>query len=115
MRRKASHLDSSHPCLAIFDFFKGQTTPEFYTLLKEHNILSIQVPANCTDQLQPLDVSVNKPVKDHLRKCFHSWYAGDVQKQLQSGVALSNVKIDVSASVIKEKSLHWFVSAWESL
>ena len=25
------------------------------------------------------------------------------------------MKIDVSAFVIKEKSLHWFVSAWESL
>ena len=67
VKRKALHLDSSHPSLAIFDCFKGHTTPEFYTLLKEHNILSIQVPANCTDQLQPLDVSVNKPVKDHLR------------------------------------------------
>ena len=39
VKRKALHLDSSHPSLAIFDCFKGQTTPEFYTLLEEHNIL----------------------------------------------------------------------------
>ena len=25
------------------------------------------------------------------------------------------MKVDVSASAIKAKSLHWFVSAWESL
>ena len=111
-KRKELNLVSSHPALAIFDCFKGQTTPEFLSLLEEHNILSVQVPANCTDRLQPLDVSVNKPMKDHLRKCFHSWYAGEVQKQLLSGVPLSSVTVDVSASVIKATSLHWFQKGW---
>ena len=114
-KRQELHLASSHPALAIFDCFKGQTTPEFLLLLEEHNIFFVQVPANCTDRLQPLDVSVNKPIKDHLRKSFHSWYASEVQKQLLSGVPLASVKVDVSASAIKAKSLHWFVSAWESL
>ena len=33
------------------------------------------VPANATDRLQPLDVSVNKAAKYFLRKLFHEWYA----------------------------------------
>ena len=37
-KRKALKIPQTHPALAIFDCFRGQTTPEFYTLLKEHNI-----------------------------------------------------------------------------
>ena len=61
---EALQLSQSHPALAVFDFFCGQTTPEFLSLLKEHNIVCEQIPANCTDRLQPQDVSVNKPIKD---------------------------------------------------
>ena len=67
------------------------------------------------DELQLLDVSVNKPIKDHLRRGFHSWYAGEVQKQLVSRAPLASVKVVVSASTIKAKSLHWFVLPWKSL
>ena len=112
--RAALQLSESHPALAIFDCFHGQTTPEFLSLLKEHNIVFVQVPANYTNRLQPLDVSVNKPIKDDLKMNFHSWYANEVQKQLQS-VPVHEVKVDVSAAVIKTKSISWFISAWESL
>ena len=63
-KREVLKLDKDRPALAIFDSFKGQTTPAFYSLLQSHNIIAIQVPANCNDKLQPLDVSLNKPVKD---------------------------------------------------
>lgn len=53
--------------LVIFDEFKGQTTDNELACLKENNILYVKVPANCTDKLQPLDVSTNKPAKDFLR------------------------------------------------
>ena len=54
-------LEKSHPALAIFDCFRGQSTPGFFSVLEKYNIISIQVLANCTDHLQSLDVSVNKP------------------------------------------------------
>ena len=79
-KRAALKLDKTHPALAIFDCFRGQTTPESYSLFEKHNIIFVQVPANCTDKLQPLDVSVNKRIKDELKKSFHSWYASEVQK-----------------------------------
>ena len=73
-KRAGLHLEKSHPALAIYDRFQGQTTPRFSSLLKEHNIISAQVPAQCTEKLQPIDVSVNKPVKYQLRKSFQAWY-----------------------------------------
>ena len=32
------------------------------------------MPANTTDQLQPLDISVNKPAKEFLKRKFEQWY-----------------------------------------
>lgn len=72
------------------------------------------VPPNATDKLQPLDVSFNKPMKDQIRKRFHTWYAKEEQKQLETA-KVTEVKVDVTAAVIKAKSAGWFVSSWQSL
>ena len=45
--------------VVIFDAFKGHTGSEMESLLLENNIISVTVPSNCTDALQPLDLSVN--------------------------------------------------------
>ena len=113
--RAEMNLEKTHPALALFDCFRGQVTPEFYSLIEKHNIIPVLVPANCMDKLQPMDVSVNKPVKDHIKQSFHSWYAEEVQSQLQSSVPVHEVKVDVRASIIKAKSINRFISAWESI
>ena len=83
-KRTELKLEKLHPALAIFDCFRGQSTPSFYALLKKHNIVTVQVPPNCTDQLQPLDVSVNKPMKNKVKRNFQIWYANEVQTQLMT-------------------------------
>ena len=60
-------LDSNQPALVIFDRFKGQCTENILAILEKSNVHIAVVPPNCTDRLQPLDVSVNKSVKEHLR------------------------------------------------
>ena len=49
--------------LVIFNNFNEQCTDGIFELLEANNINIIIVPANCTDRLQPLDLSFNKPVK----------------------------------------------------
>jgi len=72
-------LSSTHPCLVIYDQFKAQTTPRFLNALEDNNILVAEVPANCTDHLQPLDLSMNKPVKSHMKHLFQLWYTDEVK------------------------------------
>ena len=110
---EALHLDDSQPALAIFDCFRGQTT--LLNLLEEHNIVVVMVPADCTNKLQPLDVSMNKPMKDEMKKRFQGWYAGEVQKQIMEGVAVDGVRVDMAAAVIKTKSANWMISSWQVL
>ena len=61
-------LSKTHSCLVIFDTFKGQTTPSFLKVLEQNNILVAEFPPNCTDQLQSLDLAVNKPLKEQLKE-----------------------------------------------
>ena len=62
-KREELKLASDYPALLTFDNFKAQCTPAFLTVLDQNNINVVLVPANCSDRLQPLDSSVNKPVK----------------------------------------------------
>ena len=84
-------------------------------LLLENNILSVIVPSNCTDLLQPLDFSVNKPLKDHLRRSFQSWYSEQVSKQLEEGKEPEDVKVDTRLTIMKPLGAKWLTSAYDYL
>ena len=60
---ESKRKEQSSSALVIFDCFKGQCTQRILSLLSSNNIHIAVVPGNCTDSLQPLDVSVNKVVK----------------------------------------------------
>ena len=62
----------------------------------------MHVPNNCTDLLQPLDLSVNKPFKDKLQSKFSEWYTQEVSKQLEAGTQVEEVHVDMRMSVMKE-------------
>ena len=61
-------MSPSHSALAIYDEFKGHLTPDVFSLLEKNHIFVVKVPPNCTDRLQPMDLSVNKAIKEFLRK-----------------------------------------------
>ena len=62
-----------------------------HILLDSNKILQVHVPNNCTDLFQPLDLSVNKPLKDKPRGKFSEWYAQEVSKQLQACTQIEEV------------------------
>lgn len=105
-KRKQLGLSSNHPVLVIFDVFKGQCTEEVCKLLEESNILYTLVPANCTDQLQPLDLSVNKPAKDFMKRQFQNWYGEMICKQLEDKV---EEEVDMRLSIMKLLSARWLI------
>ena len=114
-RRDLKLTEEDDTALAIFDSFKGQTTPAIYSLLESHKIRVVQVPANCTDKLQPLDISLNKPVKHDMRKQFHVWYADQVKQKIEEGVPINEVKVEMPASIMKSLSAKWIIATWNVL
>ena len=106
-------LGENHPAMALFDGFRGQTTDNIFSLLAANNIVAIQLPPNCTDKLQPLDLSVNKPVKDGMKAKFQQWYTDEVKRQLQT-TPVKQIK-DVNLAVVKNPSASWLNSVWQAL
>jgi len=80
-------VSDNYSALMLFDVFKGQYISKVRKLLEDNNILYVTVLGNCTDRLQPLDLSVNKPAKGFLRSKFREWYGNKICKQLDKGMA----------------------------
>ena len=97
----------------IFDKFTGQGTESLLELLQDNHIHFVMVPANCTDRLQPLDVSVNKPAKSFLRQQFHRWYAEQICQQLEEKTDVTPV--DLRLSVVKPLGAQWMIQLYDYL
>ena len=113
--RKREDFGDETPAVVIMDNFKGQVTTAVNQLLDEHNIHVCLLPANTTDRLQPMDLSVNKPAKDFLQQKFQEWYAKQVLQQLH-GRDIDSVElqpIDLSLPLLKELGAKWLVEMFE--
>ena len=95
------------------DNFKGQCISEFLKLLDVNNINVILIPRNCTNRLQPLDLSVNKAAKEFLWRKFHEWYAKQVCLQLQQNGKQS--PIDLILNIVKSLGAQWMVQLYDYL
>ena len=60
--RKRLKLATDHRAVCTFDNFKAQCTDRILKILEDNNIDIVFVLANCTGELQPMDLSVNKSV-----------------------------------------------------
>lgn len=97
----------------VSDRFKAQCTFSILSLLDDNNICLVIVPPNCTDRLQPLDVSVNKSAKEFIRKQFQQWYADEVCKQLEKGKEFKAV--DLKMAIVKPLSVKWLTGLYQYL
>lgn len=55
------------PSLFALDMCKSHKTTAVLDKLHQNNIVPSIIPAGCTSLVQPLDVSINKPLKDKIR------------------------------------------------
>lgn len=113
--RKKLELADDHPALAIFDVFAAHRCSSVLAKLQSHNIHQVFVPAGCTGELQPLDVGVNQDFKQLMKNSFSRWYAEEVREALDHGVAISDVRVDLRASVVKPLHANWLISTITTL
>ena len=107
-------VEVSQSALALFDHFKGQMTDAVTAVLEKHNILSILIPANCTDRLQPMD----KSAKSILRAEFEAWYAAEVVKNQQENDEAdgeSFTPVNMLTARMKSIGGQWLIRLFEHL
>ena len=76
----------------------------------------ILLPPNTRDSLHPMDLSVNKPVKDFLKRHFEEWYSGEVIKQLddKENEAVNLEPVNLGLPMLKELGAT-FCCLWRTL
>lgn len=113
--RDELQLPSDHPALALFDVFKAHRCESLLDKLRQNHIHQVFIPAGCTGELQPLDVSVNSVFKDSMKSHFARWYAAEVKEALEQGLEIANVKVDLRASTVKPLHGNWLMMAFTYL
>lgn len=118
VERQREAIGDTAAALVIIDNFKGQVTDSVNNLLEANNIHVALLPANATDLLQPMDIAVNKPAKDFLKRKFEHWYSEEVTKQLEGVEDIEAVElqpIDMSSAAMKVLTSKWLVEMGEYL
>ncbi len=118
VQRMREDFGSDQSALVIMDNFKGQITTTINNLLETNNINVCLLPANTTDLLQPMDISVNKPAKDFLKRKFEQWYSDEVMKQLQGVSDIESAEIEpinICFSAMKVLTAKWLVEMGDYL
>jgi len=103
-------FEDDTPALVIIDNFKGQITSS-----ESNNIHVCLLPPNTTDLLQPMDLSVNKPAKDFLKRRSKDWYSQLVTNQFEGrDIESTDLQpISLSLPVLKELGAKWMVEMAE--
>ena len=62
--------------MMVYDLFKGHLEDSVKSKFQDNGFNLAIIPDGLTSICQPLDVAINKPFKDNLRKEWHLWMAG---------------------------------------
>ena len=71
--------------MLVWDQFRAHLTDEVKRSLKESDTISTVIPGGLTGMLQPLDVSLNRPFKTHMRKQWTLWMADGMAERTAKG------------------------------
>lgn len=95
-RRLRLKLAADARGLVMFDNFNGHYTDGIFELLEANNVDIVIVLVNCTDRLQPIDLSFNKPAKIFLRAQFSEWYSKQVAAHKREGKHVQPVDLHLT-------------------
>lgn len=108
--KKASRTSWLTESIVHFWRIQGADGRRFYKWFKEKVICIVFVPPSCTDRLQPMDLTVQKIVKDKLKERFQKSYANQISKQLENGNTDQTLTpVDLRLSFLKPLSAEWLV------
>ena len=92
--------------MLVLDAFRCHNSAPTKEVLREYNTDLVMIPGGMTSILQPLDVGVNKPFKDGLRRCWTDWML-DGAKTFTKGGRMRKADLPTICG--------WIKKVWEEL
>jgi len=68
------------------------------------------IPGGCTSLVQPLDLAINKPFKEHIRRLFEDWLSKEGIQKTNETKKKKNIKAPSRLTLLK-----WIEEAWTSI
>ena len=97
--------------MLTFDAFAAHLTDEVKKQLLESSTDTLTIPTGCTSKCQPMDVSLNKPFKAILRKCWIK-YVADVVETFPERNTDSSFKLPLPT---RQHMLNWVKEGFDYL
>ena len=99
------------------DAYPVHLAQEFRDWLKEKHpqFRLIYVSANGTSEIQFADLVLNKPFKNYMSRHYTAWMIETVQKELDEGTPLKEIKFDQVVTKAAGPSLSWMLKAYDQL
>ncbi|CAB4426858.1 unnamed protein product [Rhizophagus irregularis] len=94
---------SKEPAMMVYNSFQGHLEESVKGKFKQHDFHLAVIPAGLTNICQPLDVSINKPFKDNMRKEWHIWMC-------QGGAGETE-----TARLIRSSICGWVKRSWDAI
>jgi hypothetical protein len=94
------------PHLLCLDAFVAYLTPAVGGLLKRQGVTLSVILGGCTKYIQPLDVSLNKPLKDLIREEQDDHFDRHIEEWQQEKFNIGQRRILLT---------HWVAKAWKRL
>jgi hypothetical protein len=92
--------------MLVYDSFRGHLEESVKEKFRSNNVDLAVIPGGLTSICQPLDVAINKPFKDNLRKEWHLWMANGGAGKTAAGNLRRAKYSDVC---------NWVKHAWENI
>lgn len=109
-------LNSNAHILLVLDCWAVHKSEEFRFWLRSHHprIHLVFVPANCTSKLQVADVTLQRPFKATIRRCFEQWAAEEMRKQIIAD-EIVGFRSAFGMATLKPLVLGWCTDSWQEL
>ena len=101
--------------LIIMDTFKGQDNDVILDLCQKNFCQVVIVPHNLTNWFQPLDITVNKPVKSFISNKYNEWFSMLVSQQLDKGTQPVDVQVSLGLTEMKVMHAKWILELYNYL
>jgi len=103
-RRPRAFLNQ--PSMLVLDAFKGHLTDSVKNKLRKMNTELLVILGEMTSVLQPMDISINKPLKYRLRQQYLTWILDPAHELTETG----KIKCASPSEVAR-----WVSGAWKAI
>jgi hypothetical protein len=110
-------LPQTQSSLWTIDCWLVHKSEEFRTWMKNSHptIIICFVPGGCTGLWQPLDVGIQRVLKQSMKRSAHKDIVTETITQLNSGTPATMLRLDTTLPTLRNRSVGWLVNAYHNI